>query len=440
MEINLSKHTRIKLLDLNDYIHLSLFDLMVAKISRTTLKGLIKKELRIPGDKIAFSKQNEDFIIIIPDDIIDVSKEIFIRNLMDLLSSFLPPLLRNKYTKRGIIYITENSQIPLMGSIYFGIIDRGTNLIQVRPITGCILNCPFCSVDEGPFSQTRITDYIISAPYLIAETVKVIDYKNISDIEIHIDGQCEPTLYPHLPALISELSKDSRIGVISMQTNGIPLNEAYIQKLEKAGLNRINLSINSINPKTARHLAGNSDYNTKQIKQIAKQIAESSIELLVAPVWIPGVNDSDIEEIISFVTELHQKTATPLLGIQNYLKYKFGRKVKGVKQVNMNKFREKLRGWEEKFQITPLFLSKRDFGMHSAKRCPKIHHKGEKIEVEIVLPGRIVSKSGIKREMIGKAKNRLIHIINSGSKVGDFVLAKIISDKDNIYHATEISS
>jgi uncharacterized Fe-S cluster-containing radical SAM superfamily enzyme len=63
--------------------------------------------------------------------------------------------------------ITGESGIPLMGSLYFGIIDRGTSLLQVRPSCGCNLNCPFCSVDAGPESTTRATSYEVEREYLL---------------------------------------------------------------------------------------------------------------------------------------------------------------------------------------------------------------------------------------------------------------------------------
>ncbi len=347
--------------------------------------------------------------------------------------------MKNKITGRNLYYITKESGIPLIGSIYFGIIDRGTNLIQVRPAAGfCPLNCPFCSVDEGPHSKRRFTDYIVSPSYLIEEAKKVIDYKDISDMEIHIDGQTEPTLYPYLLDLIGTFAKDPRIAIISMQTNGIPLTSQYIQKLERAGLNRINLSINSLNPKHAKYLAGTSEYNINHIIEIAKVIAKSSIHLLIAPLWVPGINDQDIEEIISFASKLKQKSDFPILGIQNYLKYKFGRKIKGVKVVNVKKFKKKLQEWEEKYGIHPLYLSMNDFKMHPANKYPKPLRKGEKIEVEIVLPGRLLSWQKNKREMLGRAKGRIIHIMNCSAKIGDRITVRILSTKDNIYYGREI--
>ncbi|MFB6216441.1 MAG: radical SAM protein, partial [Candidatus Aenigmatarchaeota archaeon] len=54
--------------------------------------------------------------------------------------------LKQKITDRNLVYINQGSEIPLLGHIAFGLIDRGTNLIQVRPITGCNLKCIYCSV------------------------------------------------------------------------------------------------------------------------------------------------------------------------------------------------------------------------------------------------------------------------------------------------------
>jgi len=133
-------------------------------------------------------------------------------------------------TKRQLYYITRESGIPLLGYNAFGLIDRGTNLIQVRPITGCNLNCIFCSVDEGKLSKTRITDYIVDYEYLIEEFAKIAEFKG-SGVEAHIDGQGEPALYPYLQELVEGLSKIKEVEVISMQTNGLTLSEKKIDEL-----------------------------------------------------------------------------------------------------------------------------------------------------------------------------------------------------------------
>ena len=74
--------------------------------------------------------------------------------------------LKNSLNNKAAIYIHKNSGIPLIGTAYFGLIDRGTNLIEIRPITSCNLNCIFCSVDEGPKSKRRV-DYVVEKDYLV---------------------------------------------------------------------------------------------------------------------------------------------------------------------------------------------------------------------------------------------------------------------------------
>ena len=65
--------------------------------------------------------------------------------ILNLISINISQNLINKTTKRKTYYI--HPPIPLIGHTAFGLIDRGTNIIQVRGLSGCNINCPFCSVD-----------------------------------------------------------------------------------------------------------------------------------------------------------------------------------------------------------------------------------------------------------------------------------------------------
>ena len=144
----------------------------------------------------------------------------------------------NAITKRKLYYITKESGVPLIGHTAFGIIDRGTNLLQVRPCTGCNLNCIFCSVDEGK-SKTRVTDYMVDVDYLVEKFEEVADFKRkyCNGIEAHIDGQGEPFIYPYIIELIRKLSKIADI--VSIQTNGMLITKNMIKKLENIGILKI---------------------------------------------------------------------------------------------------------------------------------------------------------------------------------------------------------
>ena len=76
---------------------------------------------------------------------------------------------------RKLVRIPEDADIPMIGLINVGLIDRGTNLIQVRAISGCNLNCIFCSTDAGPFSKTRQAEYMVIDPELLVD--KFIEQK-----------------------------------------------------------------------------------------------------------------------------------------------------------------------------------------------------------------------------------------------------------------------
>jgi hypothetical protein len=59
---------------------------------------------------------------------------------------------------KNAVYVHENSGIPLFGNGSFGIVDRGTSILEVKPITGCNLDCVYCSINE----PQKATDFIVS--------------------------------------------------------------------------------------------------------------------------------------------------------------------------------------------------------------------------------------------------------------------------------------
>lgn len=324
--------------------------------------------------------------------------------------------------------IKKESGIPLLGTIYFGVIDRGTNLLQIRAYCGCNLNCPFCSVDAGPFSKTRVTEYVVELEYLISYIKEIIKFKDSNNIECHIDSTGEPMLYPSIIELVQELRKLPEVKTISIQTNGTLLTEEKIKQLETAGLSRINLSILSMEPELAKKLSGVPWYDVENIKETAKLIAKSKIDLLIAPVYLPKLNDEEIPKIIKFALEIGAGKNCPPLGIQKFEKHKLGRKPKGIGFQSWWRFYNKyLKSLEKEFN-TKLILHPRDFGIYRTKSLPVVMEKNEKLSAKIVAQG------WLKKEMIGIARDRCISIMDCQRKEGN-IRVKIVSNKHNIYVA-----
>ena len=119
------------------------------------------------------------------------------------------------------INVDENSGIPLFGVDFIGIIDRGTNVIELKPITLCNLKCKYCFVSSGDYE----TNFVVDSDYLIKKIKDVIDIKGPQDIEIHIAPYGEALMYKDIFKLIEDLWKIKGIEKISMQSNGLLLNE-----------------------------------------------------------------------------------------------------------------------------------------------------------------------------------------------------------------------
>ena len=334
--------------------------------------------------------------------------------------------LRNRLNNKKTVYIHQSSKIPLMGTNYFGLIDRGTNIIEVKPITSCNISCVFCSVDEGPKSR-RKADFVVEKDYLVSEFRSLVEFKTSSfskgiEIDAHINAQGEPTLYADMVELVKDIMSVKFVKRSSIDTNGTLLSKQFVDELASAGLTRINLSLNAMEQEKAQRLAGH-PYNLQKVLEIARYIP-TKMDLIIAPVFVPGFNDDEIPKLAKFAEEIGAGKNCPPIGVQNLLNYRFGRNP--VDSMPMDDFYKKMKDIEHNHQIKLVF-GKGDFGVQELPELPKPFRRGQMIEAEIVLPGRIGS------EMIASAKERLISIPNCYKEEGDKVKIRIKRTKHNIF-------
>ncbi len=220
--------------------------------------------------------------------------------------------------KHPLFTIDQKSMVPLHGLDFLGIVDRGTNVLEIKPHTICQFRCKYCFVSAGAYHN----NFTIEPTYLNHWINKAIDLKDCDDIELHFAPYGEIFLYKPFVGMIKTLKKISKIRTISAQTNGVLLNENLIEDLEEAGLDRINISLNSMDADLCAELCGIKKYDLDHLLHMMDLVLDSKIDLCIAPVWFMGKNDEGIFDIIEFVRnkiDEGYKWPNIIIGIQNYL-------------------------------------------------------------------------------------------------------------------------
>ena len=345
--------------------------------------------------------------------------------------------LKNIANSKPSVYIHQGSCVPLFGSRTFGIVDKGSSLLEVKPLTSCNISCTFCSVDEGIASR-KVFYYVLEEEFLLQELRKLMEFKGQPDTHIYLNPHGEPTMYARLIELIRDMREIKGINRISLITNGSLLTEQYIDQLAEAGLTHLNLSLNAYDSAEAKMLAGTLAYNSDRIRKMAEYTTKKwkgTLNLIIAPVWVDGQNDAQIEKLIVYGKEL----GVPVR-IQKFCINKHGRNP--AEEVSWEAFFAKLAVLEKKYDIR---LQEETYKLDTTKELPKPFEKGEMVKARIVFKGRTPreryaiagNKKGAVREF-GISGDRLICVQGCTAEDGETVKIRITKDAHNVFYGEQI--
>jgi len=316
---------------------------------------------------------------------------------------------------------------PLVGSVAFGLIDRGTNVIQVRPSSSCPLSCVFCSTDAGPCSRRRRAEYTVGLDHLL-EWFRGIAAIKGSGIEAHIDTVGDPFTYPRLADLVQGLADTEGVSTVSLQTHGALMDERNAAELADAGLDRINLSVDSTDPEQAKFLSGTPGYDLLKVIRTAKFIcSDTGMDLLVAPVWVHPLNDEEIGKLVRLAKDIGAGKRGPMMGIQKCEFHPHGRRTKEMRQVSWFAFYRKMKevGDEEGAN---LILRASDFGIKPANALAVPYKQGEKVKVRVIGPGWLRGES----LAVTRDGQRVVTVVGEELDPGTDVRVRLLRTKDNI--------
>ncbi|MBP8042604.1 MAG: radical SAM protein [Bacteroidales bacterium] len=182
--------------------------------------------------------------------------------------------------------------------------SREINYLRVSVTDRCNLRCKYCMPAEG-VSLMRHEDILSFEE--ITEILKIAVSKGIT--KVRITGG-EPLVRKGIISLIEQISKIPGIDDLSMTTNGILLEE-YAEPLAKAGIQRINISLDTVNPDKYAEITRGGD-----IKKVVRGIVAAK-KAGLSPIKINCVVKNSSEEPDAFgVKDFCKKTGLQVRFIQ----------------------------------------------------------------------------------------------------------------------------
>ena len=158
--------------------------------------------------------------------------------------------------------------------------------LRISVTDQCNLRCLYCMPEEG---------------MVFMHHEKLLSFDEIADVvrtgaklgirKLRITGG-EPLVRPNLDQLIAMLSAIPGIEDIALTTNGLLLGK-YAQSLKDAGLNRVNISLDTLDPARFRMIARRGELS-KVLQGIEAASAASLTPIKLNMVLLKGINEDEI--------------------------------------------------------------------------------------------------------------------------------------------------
>ncbi|HHV39442.1 MAG TPA: GTP 3',8-cyclase MoaA [Tepidimicrobium sp.] len=172
---------------------------------------------------------------------------------------------------------------------------RKINYLRISVTDLCNLRCRYCMPKEG-ISQVHHDDILT-----IEEIGKIARiFTSLGVDKVRLTGG-EPLVRKGIVDLVKRIGQLEDIKDFAMTTNGILLRK-YARDLKKAGLNRVNISLDTLNEnKYAEITRGGRLSNVLRGIEVAKE--EGLTPIKINTVLVGGFNDDEIEDFIRWTEE-----------------------------------------------------------------------------------------------------------------------------------------
>ena len=174
---------------------------------------------------------------------------------------------------------------------------REINYLRISLTDRCNLRCEYCMPEKGVKKVSHNDILTLEEMY---EIIKV--FVDLGINKIRFTGG-EPLVRLGAVDLISKISKLEGVNEIAMTTNGTLL-ETYAGDLKKAGLTRVNISLDTLNMEKYRRITRGGDLN-KALNGIKAAREAGLTPIKINTVLIGGFNEDEIPDLVN-LTMGHQ--------------------------------------------------------------------------------------------------------------------------------------
>ena len=172
--------------------------------------------------------------------------------------------------------------------------------LRISVMDRCNFRCIYCMPEEKFHSSFN---FLKSSERLSFDEILRVT-KLFSDLgvsKIRITGG-EPLLRVNLSELIGDLSTLKKIEDIALTTNGVLLKK-YSEELKACGLNRITVSLDSIDPEQFKIMTGGRGNLETVLEGISEALSVGFKKVKINAVIKRGINDDQVIEMVDYFKE-----------------------------------------------------------------------------------------------------------------------------------------
>lgn len=170
--------------------------------------------------------------------------------------------------------------------------NREINYLRISVTDRCNLRCTYCMPEEGIRLKRHADILSYEKITKVAEAAAGLGIR-----KVRLTGG-EPLVRRNIAFLVRELKSVPGIGEVCLTTNGTLL-APLAGELKQAGLDRLNISLDTLDPAKYREVTRNGDISLPLAGIGAAQEAGFA-RTKVNMVLIPGFNDGEVEAMMDF--------------------------------------------------------------------------------------------------------------------------------------------